>query len=110
VKDVPYVINTSWYPTHKTTEVAQKYFEMLEKYPSDDSLGEGVVPVAVTTTPQGIKTMGITEIKEGKLEEALTRFRESMVMFHDIEGFEYSIEVYMTVVEALGLIGMSLPE
>lgn len=107
---MPYVIATTWYPTHKTTEVAQRYFEMLEKYPPDDSLGEGVVPVAVTTTPQGIKTMGITDVKEGKLEEALSRSRESMVMFHDIEGFEYSIEVYMTVVEALAMIGMSLPE
>lgn len=101
---------TSWYPSDKTTETANKYFEMLEKFPPDDSLGETVVPVAVTTTKKGIKTMGITEVKEGKLEEALTRTRESMVMFHSIKGFEYKVEVYSTVTEALGLIGMSLPE
>ena len=106
---MPYIITTSWYPTHKTQEVAEKYLEMLEKYPPDESLGEGIVPVAVTTNQQGIKTMGITEVKEGKLEEALASNRRSMVMYHDIEGFEYSVEVYMNVVEALEFIGMTLP-
>ena len=50
---MPYIITTSWYPTHKTQEVAKKYLEMLEKYPPDESLGEGIVPVAVTTNQQG---------------------------------------------------------
>jgi hypothetical protein len=107
---MPYIITTTWYPSDKTTDAANRYFEMLEKFPPDDSLGEQVVPVAVTTTKKGIKTMGITEAKEGKLEEALTRGRNSMVMFHNIEGFEYTIEVYSTISEALTLIGMSLPE
>ncbi len=107
---MPYIITTSWYPTDKSSEVAKRYFEMLEKYPADESLGEMIVPAAVTTTKQGIKVIVVSEIKEGKLEEALTYTGNQMAMFQDIVGFEYATRVYSLVTEALAMIGMSLPE
>ena len=61
-------------------------------------------------TPQGIRVIGISEVKEGKLEEAYTRTVSMMVMFHSIEGFEYTVDIYLKVEEALPLIGMSSPE
>ncbi len=107
---MPYIITTAWYPTDISKEVAKRYFEALEKYPADESLENTIVPAAVTTTKQGIKVIVVSEIKEGKLEEALTNTGNQMAMFQDIVGFEYAIRVYQLVTEALTMIGMSLPE
>jgi len=107
VKDMPYIVVHSRYPTHKTPEVAKRYQEMLEKFPPDETLSKAVVPSSVKATEQGIAVMGISLVKEGKLEEALSRTTQMMVLYHDIEGYEYSVEVQNTVGEALAFIGMS---
>jgi hypothetical protein len=107
---MPYLITTSLYPSDKGPQVAEKYLEALKKYPPDENLGTDVVPAAVKATHQGIRVIGITEVKEGKLQEALNLTVNMMVMFQSIEGFEYTIDTYLKVEEALHLIGMSLPE
>ena len=107
---MPYIISTSLYPSHKASEVAEKYLEAIQKYPPDENLANPVVPAAVKTTGQGIKVIGISEVKEGKLEEAYARTVSMMVMFHSIEGFEYTVDIYLKVEEALPLIGISFPE
>jgi hypothetical protein len=38
------------------------------------------------------------------------RLQDSLVMYHDIEGYKYKIEVWYSVVEALGMLGMKAPE
>jgi hypothetical protein len=70
---MPYIITTSMYPSDKGEEVAKRYLEAMAKYPPDASLGTQIVPAAVKTTLQGIKVIGITEVKKGKYEDALTR-------------------------------------
>jgi hypothetical protein len=107
---MPYIINTSLYPSHKASEVAERYLEALAKYPPDEKIAIEVVPAAVKSVHEGIKVIGIAEAKEGKLEEALNRTVNMMVMFQDIEGFEYSTDIHYKVEEALAMIGMSLPE
>ena len=107
---MPYIITTTWYPSEKAVEVTEKFFEVLKKYPPDENIANRIVPAAVTTTQQGIKTMAISEVKEGKLEEALTRSGNMMAMLMNISAFEYSIDVYSTITEALATIGMKLPE
>ena len=54
--------------------------------------------------------MSVLEVKEGKLEEALTRARNALVMFHNIQGFECAIDVHSTVAEGLTSLGMSVPD
>ncbi|MEN8226367.1 MAG: hypothetical protein ABFS05_13510 [Bacteroidota bacterium] len=105
---MPYIITTSIYPSHKGPEVAERYLEAIAKYPPDENLGTEVVPAAVKSVHGGIKVTGISEAKEGKLEDALNRTVNMMVMFQDIEGFEYTTEIHYKVEEALALIGMSL--
>ena len=107
---MPYIVVTSWYPSHKALEVAPKYLEAMQAVPDDENLYSSVVPVAVTTTKDGFKTTSISEVKPGKLEEALELGQKRLVMFWEIEGFEYSIEVQSTAAEALARIGMSTPE
>ena len=103
---MPYIITTSMYPSDKGEEVAKRYLEAMAKYPPDASLGTQIVPAAVKTTLQGIKVIGITEVKKGKYEDALIRTENMMAMFFSIQGFEYTIDNYATVEEALKIIGM----
>ena len=101
-----YIFTTSLYPSDKAVEVAKKYVEAITKYPPDDSLGTQLVPAAVTTTLQGIKVIGIIEVKKGKFEDQMTKLQNMMAMFHSIQGFEYTVERYATVEEAMKTIGM----
>ena len=66
-----YIITTSSYPNDKVKEVANMYVKVVTKYPPDDSLGTPVVPVAVRSTLQGIEVTTVSEIKKGKLEDAI---------------------------------------
>ena len=96
-----YVIIKSFYPSHKAEEVAQVYQEMLKKYPPDRSLSELVVPVAGRATEKGIEGMSIQKLKEGKFDEVAKRTMAALAMFHKIEGYEYSVEVWSTLEESL---------
>ena len=104
-----YIIATSVYPSDKATEVGKKYLEMLKKYPPDDTLGS-IIATAVKTTECGIRVLTVREVKKGKLEESLQRTGDALAMFLSIVGYEYSIDVYFSVAEALPFIGMSLPK
>jgi hypothetical protein len=103
---MPYLITTSLYPSDKAAEVAKRYLEAITKYPPDGNLGTLIVPAAVKTTLEGIKVIGIIEVKKGKFEDALTRSTAMMSMFLSIQGYEYTIDSYATVEEALKTIGM----
>jgi hypothetical protein len=101
-----YILTTSIYPNDKATEVAKMYGTMMTKYPDDASLGNRVVPVAVRVTLQGIKVITVTEIKKGKLEDAMTFITNRLAMFMNIPGYRYSIKTLMNLEEALKSIGM----
>jgi hypothetical protein len=105
-----YIVTTSIFPTEKGSKVADMYLEAIMKYPPDENLAVELVPAAVKSTHEGIKTLGIAEVKEGKLEDALNRTVNMMVMFQSIPGYRYSTDIYYKIDEALALIGMKLPE
>ena len=106
---MPYIITKSIYPNERATEVAQKYLEAIRKFPPDENLGVNLVPAAIKASHEGIKVLMISEVKEGKLEDAFKRTVSMMAMFLSIPGYRYSTEIYYKVEEALALIGMSLP-
>ena len=105
-----YIITISNYPSHLGTAVAKRYLEVLQKYPPDDSLGEAIVPIAAKRTENGYQVITVSEVPKGKLEEAMELGQNQLAMFNDLEGFEVSLEVYMTASEALPTIGMKMPE
>jgi hypothetical protein len=110
MKIMPYIVVTSRFPLNKATEAAEKYIEERKKFPRDRSLVKEVVPNAIKADNGKIRSLYIAEVKEGKLDEALTLQQNAMVLYHDIEGYEYTIEVCFNVVEAMGMIGMKAPE
>lgn len=106
---MPYVLIKSWFPPHKTEEVAKGAMEELKNNPPDRSLGKSLA-TALKSNENGIASIEIIEVKEGKLEENLTHYSNALVMYHNIEGFRYKIEVWSTMVEAMGMLGMKPPE
>jgi len=104
-----YIAVTSWYPTDLVPDVVKVYLEMLQKYPPDPSLGEQVVPAAVRVSKDGVNTMGITKVIDGKFQEAFMRISKGMAMFQSVKGFEYSVDVWSTIEEAMETIGRSMP-
>ena len=108
---MPFIVVTSWYPTHKVSDVLKIFPEFLKKYPPNvlAEFGEISVNQAVTSTEKGLKSMSFFDIKEGKLEEALKVARSAVAMFQAVEGYEYSIEVWSTITEAFESIGMQAP-
>ena len=106
---MPYMFVTAFFPSEKAKDVGTRYLEERKKFPRDRSLMKVIVE-AVKTTTDGIKTVGISQIKEGKLEAAMIRQQNASALYHDIEGYEYSIDIYWTAAEALAVIGMEPPK
>ena len=105
-----YIISTVWFPPSKRMEVAQKAIEVVQKMPHDPSLSTVVVPNAIMGSPNGITAMSISEVKEGKLEEALNAAAENVMQFADIEGFNYKIDLANTQAEAMTMLNLKMPE
>ena len=94
---MPYIIVTTRFPLNKAKEVAQKYIEERQKNPPDRSLGKEILQGAIMADGDKIKTIGITEVKEGKGDEALIKTQDGMVAYHVIEGYEYKIEIFFSL-------------
>jgi hypothetical protein len=105
-----YLIVKSRWPSESTPDVVKMAIESTMKYPPDESLGEPVVPNAVNADYDGYKTIGITLVKEGKLEALWDRTVKAMAMYAPVHGFEYKIEVWATLEEAYAAIGQTPPE
>ncbi len=98
-----YIITKSTYPNDKVKEVSEMYIKCLTKYPDDASLGTPLVPVALRPSPEGIEALTITDVKKGKLEDALNLARNRLAMFWSITGYRYKIEFYANIEEAMKL-------
>ena len=107
---MPYLISTAIFPGEKIPDIVRKVIEVNKKFPPDESLGEAVVPNALKGTLDGIKAISILEVKEGKLEAAITRTTALLNSYVVIPGYKYSIDVWSTVEEAYGSIGQKPPE
>ena len=113
MKIIPYIITSCWYPTHKADEAADKYLEVLKKFPPSNFPGKLVIPVAVTTTKNGIRNIRIIETKtdDGQaLSDAMRMVGEMMAEFRNIEGFEYKTRVWSNVGEAMRNLKKESPE
>ena len=106
---MPYIFTKIIYPPHKIDEMVKKYIEILPKYPPDPSLGEVAVG-ATKTSEEGIVSLTVFEVKEGKLQEALNLTNRNVSEYRTVEGVKYSIEVWGTAIEAFAAIGMTPPE
>ncbi len=108
---MPYVFTYNLIPSHKINKSAEIYLkERKGERSAMRPLAKEIIPNAVKATMEGIETISVHDVKEGKLEEFLNLQQKLMVAYHDIEGYKYKIEVRFKITEALEMIGMKMPE
>jgi hypothetical protein len=103
-----YIIVVSTYPPHLAQETGKVYIEAMGKFPDDRAIAKPVVMAAVHTVPEGIRATSISNVKPGKLREALDLYSGRMLVFARLEGFKYTIDVDYDGGEDMNLIGMSV--
>jgi len=106
---MPYIVVKSKWPSDKTNEVVNKAFEIASKFPPDPN-SESIIPNCVKATEEGLINITIVEVKKGKFDEAFIRATKYWLEYHDIVGFEYSVEAWMTQIEAFSAIGRQPPQ
>lgn len=106
-----YLVLELWYSPGNESKVGKRYLEIMKKYPPDSSVGTIVIPFAVNSTPEGTHSFTVTEVKEGKLEQALKDASRNMIEFGgDIEGLRYQIRTYLTAPEGMSLLDLGMPD
>ncbi len=106
---MPYIVTFIRWPGESTAEMIKKGIEVNKKFPPDDSLGETLVPNAINADMDGIKSLNVTLVKEGKLEAIRRRAMAMLNMYLTVPGFKYSIETWATIEEAYSSIGQTPP-
>ena len=104
------LIHTLW-PHSSSANVGKGYIEVMKKYPADRSLYKPVLAACVRATKDGFKGVVAHEVKEGKLQETLDLVYRRMLMFGDlVKDLKYEVEVFMSGVEAMPMVGLKMPE
>jgi len=105
------LFTTTWFPPEHAEKAGKTYLEVMKKYPRDRSISKVLLDSSVSATKNGYKVVSASEVKEGKLVEAIDLANKRLIMFaEEIEGYKYKIEVLSTITEALGVLGLKPPE
>ncbi|MFX1569921.1 MAG: hypothetical protein ACFFCV_16325 [Promethearchaeota archaeon] len=104
-------MTTVWIPHAKASQAGKLFLEALKKFPDDRSLAKSLLNNAVTATKEGYKVYIADEIKEGKLKEYLAQANKQLIFFaENMEGYKYEIEVLSSLVEAMAILGLKVPD
>ena len=85
------------YAEDRTRDYDQYYYTIAIAYGSREEMLGAIKDLA-------------RDVKEGKLGESLLRQQNILVMYHNIEGHRYKIDVWWNPAEALAMVGMKAPE
>jgi len=106
-----YIMSTAWYPAQQARAFGNKVIEGRKKYPDDKTLMKRILLGGISASEEGIKVITINEVVKGQIEKALARISEAAIWYAEaIDGFKYKIEVLMSAAEAMGTIGLQMPE
>jgi hypothetical protein len=107
---MPYIVVTTWTPLAKGKEVIEIYTKVRQKFPPDKALTKELVQGVLKVEGNKSKSISISKVKEGMMDKALLRQQDAMVMFHNVEGFDYTIDVYFDFPETFNMLGMQAPD
>ena len=107
---MPYIVVMTWSPLTKGKEIIDIYAKIRQKFPVDKNLTKELIQGVLKVEGDKSKSISINKVKEGMMDKALLRQQESMAMFHDVEGFEYIIDVYFDFPETFTMIGKTAPD
>ena len=100
---------TTWFPPEREEEVNEIYLGLPAKYPVDESLGKTLVPLGVSSTKEGTKSIIVFEVAKGKFDEVMELVARQLREFRHIEGYRYETETFLSQAEAMNLIGVAIP-
>ena len=108
---MPYMFTYNIFPADQAENITKIYLkEMKEARAALRPLGKEIIANSVKATMDGMSAISVFDVKEGKLEEILKLQQELILAYHEIPGYKYRIEVRFKATEALGMIGMKMPE
>jgi hypothetical protein len=108
---MPYLFSYIIFPADQAENISKAYLKVIkEERAAMRPLAKEIIPNAVKATEEGMTTISVHEVKEGKLEECLALQQKQLLVYHDIPGFRYRMEVRFNIVEALEMLGMKVPE
>ena len=108
---MPYLFSYTTFPSDQAENISKVYLRVIkEERAAMRPLAKEIIPNAVKATEEGMNVISVYDVKEGKLEECLALQQKQMIVYHDIPGFRYKLEVRFKVVEALEMLGMKIPE
>ena len=104
------IVSNIFYPHEAGSKVAKKYLEMFKKYPPNPEISKQLA-LCTRGTEKGIEVLAVSEVKKGKVQEAMmrlaTQFQEYATL---IGGFKWQVNVYLNMSEAFKSIGLEAPE
>jgi hypothetical protein len=105
-----FIVIEGYYPAKIAPLVGQKYIEVAQKYPLDESLGNIVLPPIQNATRDGIHFISAYECKDDKVKHMMMALAKAMLMYTELEGYHYWMDTYIDAAEAFSLIGMKAPQ
>ena len=91
------IMVTSLFPPEKGKEVQKKYDEIQSKFPMPSFIKQK--KLGLRWVRGGLKTIGIYEVKKGKVADALGFVYRYELEFAGIEGYSNEIETLLTTEE-----------
>ena len=108
---MPYMFMYNIFPADQAENISKIYLkEMKEARAALRPLAKEIIPNSVKATMDGMSAISVFDVKEGKLGEVLKLQQELLLAYREIPGHKYRIEVRFKATEALGMIGMKMPE
>jgi hypothetical protein len=104
-----YIVSEHWWPPGKSEQIGKLYLEAMQKFPDDRSIAKPIIQSAVWTTTQGMHSITVSEVKPGKVREAMDIVSNRLLLIAVVEGFQYQINVAYTLVEAMPFVGITSP-
>ena len=108
---MPYMFTYNIFPPDQGENISKLYLKNIkEARAALRPLAKEIIANSVKATMDGMTAISVHDVKEGKLEEALKLQQELIIAYHEIPGYKYRIEVRFKATEALGMLGMKIPE
>jgi hypothetical protein len=106
---VVYIVTETWWPPGKSAEVGKAYIEAMSKFPNDRSLGKTTIQGATWAEKDGMRSVSVYTVKPGKIKEALDQHMNRLLIFAEIEGYRFQVNVAYEPTESMPLIGLEAP-
>jgi hypothetical protein len=106
-----YLVGVLQYPHTKGEQAGKKFLTLQKTFSNIYRKGEPAKRILgfVRSELEGIQTMTIWEVT-GDIKDALSEVTKIYLELSEIEGAKYALKTYMSIMEALPLIGLKAPE